>query len=73
MLLDGTYDVIVVDARAADGDDDGLQLDVTILAGAHKGDVVSLRAVGLGLDELAVLGSPGTLAIAAGEPSLTLE
>ncbi len=72
MLPDGTYDVFVVDAEAA-GPDGALRLEVTILAGAHKGDVVSLRATGLRVDELAVLGSPGTMIVAAGEPSLVLE
>ena len=72
MLPDGTYDVFVVDAEAA-GPDGVLNLEVTILGGPHKGDVVSLRAAGLGVDELAALGSPGTMTVAAGEPSLVLE
>ena len=38
-----------------------MRLDVTILAGAHKGEVVSVRADGLGVDPLDCLGMPGTL------------
>lgn len=71
MLPDGTYDVIVVDA--ARDSTSALGLEVAILAGDQKGQVVSVRADGLGIDELAALGLPGTLTVAAGEPSLVLE
>jgi hypothetical protein len=72
MLPDGTYDVFVVDAEA-DGPGDVLLLEVTILAGEHKGEMVSMRAEGLRIDELTALGSPGTLEVTMGEPSLVLE
>ena len=72
MLPDGAYDVLVVDAEATDPTG-VLRLDLTILGGEHKGDVVSMRAEGLDADELAVLGTPGTLTVTAGEPSLALE
>ena len=71
MLADGTYDVFVVDATA-DGPE-GLHLEVTVLAGEHKGEVVALRADGLGVDELDALGMPGTLTVEGGEPALVLE
>lgn len=73
MLPDGTYDVIVVDATADDADADALRLELTILAGDHKGEVVAMRASGLGGDELGALGMPGTLTVADGEPTLVLE
>ena len=70
MLADGDYDVIVVDAE----DDDGaVRLDVTILAGPHKGEVVSVRARGLAVDPLDCLGLPGTLTVADGAPAVRLE
>jgi hypothetical protein len=72
MLADGTYDTIVVDAEAS-GDGDGLRLDLTILTGPHKGEVVSMRASGLGVDELDVLALPATLTVLAGEPSVVLD
>jgi len=72
MLADGTYDVFVVDAEA-EGPGDRLRLDLTILAGEHRGEVVSMRADGLGVSELDALGTPGTLTVAGGEPSLVLE
>ena len=71
MLTDGRYDVFVVDATS---DGPGvLRLEVTVLAGGHKGEVVSVRAEGLGVEELDALGMPGTLTVASGEPTLVLE
>ena len=71
MLADGRYDVIVVDATAEGGET--LHLDVAVLSGEHKGEVVSVRATGLGVDELEALGMPGTLTVTGGEPALLLE
>ncbi len=71
MLPDGTYDVVVVDA-VADGDQ-ALHLEVTILGGDRKGDLVSVRAEGLAVAELDALGLPGTLTVRDGEPDLALE
>ena len=71
MLPDGSYDVFVVDA-GADGPA-GLRLEVTILAGEQKGEVVSVQASGLEIDELDALGLPGTLTVVGGEPTLLLE
>ena len=71
MLTDGRYDVFVVDA-VADGPA-ALRLEVTVLEGEHKGEVVSVRAEGLACDELEALGLPGTLTVADGEPTLVLE
>lgn len=73
MLADGTYDVIVVDATPAPDGTDELRLDLTILAGEHKGEVVPMRASGLGLDELDALGLPGTLTVLDGAPSIVLD
>lgn len=73
MLPDGTYDVFVVDAEAIPGEVDGLRLELTILAGEHRGEVVSMRASGLGVEEVDALGMPGTLTVAAGHPSIVLE
>ena len=71
MLSDGTYDAIVVDARA---DDDGiLRLDVTITSGPHKGEVVQLAGRYPGKDELDLLAAPATLTVRDGTPSLRLD
>jgi hypothetical protein len=71
VLADGTYDVLVVDATATEVG--ALELDLTILAGPQRGEVVSMRAEGLAWDEVGVLGIPGTLVVRGGEPSLALE
>jgi hypothetical protein len=71
VLADGRYDVIVVDATT-DGPD-ALRLELTVLDGEHKGEVLSLRSEGLAVDELEALGMPGTLTVDGGEPALALE
>ena len=69
-LSDGTYDVLVIDATA---DGDALALEITIVSGAHKGEVVGLRATGLDVDELELLGLPGTLIVEKGVPRFTVD
>lgn len=72
MLPDGTYDVFVVDA-AATGPGDRLRLDLTIISGERRGEMVTMESSGLGVGELDALGMPGTLTVTSGEPSLVLE
>lgn len=72
MLDDGTYDVFVVDAAPLDGTD-GFRLDLTIVAGDAKGEVVTIDAVGLAGDELDLLGMPGTLTVAGGAPTFRVD
>ena len=70
MLPDGTYDVIVVDAV----DDDGtVRLELTVLAGEHKGEVVNLASPNLAGDPAQLLGVPGTITVTDGRPDLRLE
>ena len=76
LLADGTYDVIVVDAdevASAPGEPQAVSLDLTILAGEAKGEIVSVRAVGLSGDPILLLGVPGTLTVTDGVPSVQLE
>lgn len=76
LLADGTYDVIVVDADEVPSGADGtaaVSLDLTVLAGTAKGEIVSVRAVGLRGDPLLLLGVPGTLTVTDGVPSVRLE
>jgi hypothetical protein len=74
VLEDGTYDALVVDATVDPAAaDDVLALDLTILSGAHKGEVVSLRATGLHRDELDLLGLPGMIVVENGVPAFTVE
>lgn len=69
-LPDGEYDAFVVDATTDDG---ALALEITIVSGAHKGDVVAMRAPGLDVDEIELLGMPGTLRVVDGAPHFTVE
>lgn len=70
VLEDGSYDVVVVDVTRHD---DAVSVELTILAGAHKGEVVSVRAHELAGDETDLLGLPGTLDVEDGVPRFTVE
>ena len=70
MLEDGEYDGIVVDAEV---EGDAVRLEVTVLAGPHKGEVVAVQAVGLELDPLDALGMPVTMVVADGAPRVTFD
>jgi hypothetical protein len=70
-LPDGTYDALVVDART--NDDGTVAVDLTIIAGPAKGEVVTLRGTGVAGDPLDLLGVPATITVRGGQPSLRLE
>ncbi|HEX5945115.1 MAG TPA: hypothetical protein VFY82_02510 [Acidimicrobiales bacterium] len=70
-LADGSYDALVVDA--VEHDDGSVSVDLTIIAGASKGEVVTLRATGLEGDPLDLLGVPATITVAGGSPSVRFE
>lgn len=76
MLADGTYDGFCVDVEEV-GDDGGeggaVRLSITIVAGARKGEVVEVRATGLGGDPLDLIGMPCTIRVEAGQPSVTFD
>jgi hypothetical protein len=70
VLPDGVYDVFVVDAA----DDAGvIHLELTILAGEQKGEIVNLASPNLQGEPALLLGTPGTLTVTDGVPSLRLE
>ena len=71
MLDDGTYDAVVVDATADVRD--VLHLELTIVAGPYKGEVVSVAAAGLGRSDVDVMGLPATLEVTGGEPLITFD
>ena len=64
VLADGTYD-------ASDGQP--VTVELTIVVGPAKGEVVSLRASGFQGDPLDLLGVPATLTVAGGVPSVRFE
>jgi hypothetical protein len=71
VLDDGTYDALVVDATPAD--DGSCRVELTILGGPHKGQVVALRRAGMADRALDLLGIPATLTVADGVPSIRFE
>lgn len=71
MLADGTYDAVVVDANDAGGG--SVALDLAVLAGPHKGEMVTVHATGLRRDPLDLLAVPATLTVADGRPTVALE
>jgi hypothetical protein len=74
VLPDGRYDAFVVDATAVSGAAPGaFHLELTIIAGPHKGDMVAVAASGLHRDEVDLIGVPAMLVVAGGEPSVRLE
>ena len=73
MLDDGTYDALVFDADDDPERDGGVTVELTILAGEHKGAVVSLRTDVWSGDALDLLGIPATLTVADGTPTVVFE
>jgi hypothetical protein len=70
VLPDGSYDAIVIDAV----DDGGIaRLELTILAGEHKGEVVNLASPNLAGDPSLLLGVPATITVDGGAPKVELE
>jgi hypothetical protein len=73
-LDDGTYDALVVDATTGDDDGGWCRIELTILGGAYKGEVVAVRTAAVDADRaLDLLGIPATLVVAGGTPSVTFE
>ncbi len=70
-LADGRYDAFVVDADDAPGG--GSTLDLTIVAGEHKGQVLTVTSnVWIG-DPIELMGMPATITVTDGEPSVTID
>jgi hypothetical protein len=71
LLEDGTYDALVVDVDPTGGT--SARLDLTIVAGRHKGEVVGVRAAGLADDPMDLLGMPAVLVVTNGQPSVAFD
>jgi hypothetical protein len=70
-LLDGTYDVVVVDA--SDEEDDAVHLELVLVSGPSKGQVLGLTARHLRVDATSLMGLPATLRVVNGNPSLAFD
>jgi len=75
MIPDGIYDAFVVDAEPGVADDGTphMHLELTILAGEHKGNMLTVTAVGLAGTEIDLMGMPATLTVADGQPSIRID
>ena len=71
MLPDGVYDGVVIDVDT--GPDGEIGLDLTIVAGAHKGEVVTVWASGLSDDPIELMGLPVTLSVSEGRPRVRVD
>jgi hypothetical protein len=69
-LDDGTYDAFVVWAETVD--DHTLAFDLTITAGEHRGDVVTVRGPA-SADPITLTGVPCTLHVERGVPRITFD
>jgi hypothetical protein len=70
VLPDGTYDAFVVWAeRVAE---DALSMELTVTAGTHKGEMVSVRMRDSQRDPLDLVGLPCRLIVEGGQPRLEL-
>ena len=72
-IPDGDYDVLIVDVEAGEEDTQSARIELVIVSGERKGEVVSVRASGLARDTTEVLGLPATLRVAGGVPHLVLD
>ena len=71
-LPDGSYQAMVVDiAPVAEGR--GARLELALLDGEHRGDVVLVRSPGLDPDDLSLLGAGARVTVVAGVPGVRLE
>jgi predicted RNA-binding protein with TRAM domain len=71
-LDDGVYDVLIVDAQEV-GDGGVVKVELVVITGAHKGEVVPLRVTHFDGDLTTMLGLPGVLTVTNGTPSFALE
>ena len=73
VLEDGSYDAVIVDADALDDGTGVLHVEMTIVAGAHIGEIVSVRGRFDGRDPLELLGPPATLVVTDGKPDVRVD
>ena len=70
-LDDDTYDVFIVDVK--EDEENALQLELAVTSGAHKGEVVIVRATSMQRDAIDLIGLPATLTVRDGVPRVTLD
>lgn len=79
MLPEGTYDALVVDAEpvapppGTGADRTWARVDLTVTAGTHKGEVVTVTGPVPTPDPLDLLGVPATITVVEGRPRIRFE
>jgi hypothetical protein len=87
VLPDGVHDVLIIDATPDTSDSSDIHagggqaeprnqtwvLDLAIVAGPHKGEVVSVRANNLEGDDVDLMGMPATLTVTDGQPAVRVD
>lgn len=74
VLPDGRYDAFIVDVSELHSEGaDRWSLDLTIVSGDQKGNVVSVSAQGLQASEMELIGMPATLVVDNGVPSVSVD
>ena len=74
-LADGEYPALVIDVEEG-LDDTGtavVHLELTILTGEHKGDVVAMSARGIRGSFIELIGMPATITVVDGDPKVTID
>lgn len=70
-LPDGRYDVIVVDAETFD--ETTIRIELAMVDGDARGDVIAIRGRRGASDPITLLGLPGVLVVENGVPSFSVE
>ena len=71
---DGRYDVFIVDAVPhPDRPDSVVSVEVTIVSGEFKGEVIKLNANGVRGSDIDLMGMPAVLTVTGGAPVLTVD
>ena len=70
-LPDGAYDVVIIDAEIID--ESTMRVELLLVAGEEKGNVVALRGPHLASDATSLLGLPATMRVVNGVPRVVLD
>ena len=70
-IPDGRYDVIVVDAETFD--ENTIRIELVMVDGDARGDVIAIRGPRRATDPITLLGLPGVLVVDNGVPSFHLD
>ena len=70
-MPDGRYDVFIVEAETID--ETTMRVEIAIVNGDARGDVIAVRGPHLARDPIDLLGLPGTLIVRDGVPRLEVE